>query len=68
MCEYCNLDDDKWTTYEKKINLGVLGKESYITFSLEGQQFKVFMAVNNESFTKITTIKIKYCPFCGRKL
>lgn len=67
-CEWCNVERKDWKSSEIPINAGDFGKylmNIYISNQAIGVE------VGKEKEEPIMTVyssKIKYCPYCGRKL
>ena len=67
MCKYCNDENEK-KIIEKPINLGVLGEYCIDTRVSESNLLMEFLRADECEELFFQTIKITYCPFCGRRL
>jgi hypothetical protein len=69
-CKICNSPGDigNWDHKSKNLNFGLLGKYSMEIWVYEKGKLQVDITddVRDELFS--CDFKIKYCPFCGRKL
>lgn len=61
-CEYCKKEDNKMFIFKFIPNFN---QERAVFINGDDE---LEMAVCNEKWEKEDSIKIKYCPMCGRKL
>lgn len=69
MCKYCTPNDDyRWKSLS--INLGDLGKY-VVDLSVSQSLHQLTVELRPEDIVEplwIDSIKIRYCPYCGRRL
>lgn len=73
MCKYCEItheDDLIVELKEKSIGVGNLKNLMYMDLFMDNRNHKLCVLLENIEAQKIAKIevKIKHCPFCGRKL
>lgn len=69
-CKYCDGGDSYKT---KKFNIGILGQLEMDVWVIPNGSLDVDMEIRGNSgisygYFLESNIKIKYCPYCGRKL
>ena len=67
MCKYCNDENEK-RVIEKPIDLGVLGAYCLDISVSESKLWLEFLPADVCEALYTETIRITYCPFCGRRL
>lgn len=67
MCKYCNDENEK-KIIEKPIDLGVLGEYCLDISVSESELWFEFLPADVCEAIYTETIKITYCPFCGRRI
>lgn len=66
MCKYCS--DDVKKIIEKPVDLGVMGEHEIDVCISESNLLLEFLRADECEALFFKTIKITYCPFCGRRL
>lgn len=67
MCKYCNDENEK-KIIEKPMDLGVLGGYCLDVSISENELFLELLRADECEALFYKTIRITYCPFCGRRL
>ena len=66
MCKYCG--DDERKIIIKPVDLGVMGKHEIDACISESELWVEFLRADEGEAIFSKTLKITYCPFCGRRL
>jgi hypothetical protein len=70
MCDYCTPNDDDYRWKSLSINLGDFGKH-VMDLSVSPSLHRLTVELRPDDIVEplwIDSIKIRYCPYCGRRL